>query len=146
MSQSSARGVCLARGLRDGVAAAVSEVHPSPRVDAQSFQNRLLGLDVGGDRLTSQSGGAHVRAGSLVAGGMAAELDDLAVECDQSWGLRALCMSWAQMPNAVVLTSCSAFRRCDRPLLGSEGQAMSGSCGSRAASSGCFLTFTLNGR
>jgi hypothetical protein len=31
--------------------------------------------------------------------GMAAELDDLAVDCDQSGGFRALCVSLAQIPN-----------------------------------------------
>ncbi|HQX58668.1 MAG TPA: hypothetical protein PLT77_06035, partial [Burkholderiaceae bacterium] len=74
--------------------------HLSARFDAQSFQNRLLGLDVGGDRLISQSGGAPVRAGSLLDRGIAAELDDLAVDRDQSGGgLRALCVSLAQIPN-----------------------------------------------
>jgi hypothetical protein len=59
MSQYSARAVCLARGLRqDFVATVASEMHPSERVGAQSFQNRLLGLDVGGDRLVSRPGGA----------------------------------------------------------------------------------------
>ncbi len=65
MSQKSARGVFLAWGLlQDPVAAVVAEVHPNARVGAQSFQNRLPGLDVGGSRLISHSGGAHVCAGS----------------------------------------------------------------------------------
>ena len=102
MSQHSARGVCLARRLlQDPVAAVVSEVHSRARVGAQSFQNRLLGFDVSGGRLKSQSGKAHVRAGSLLGRGMAAELDDLAVDRDQSGGLRALCVSLAQILNGL---------------------------------------------
>ena len=73
--EGAAAGYCCCRGVRS---------YPSARVGAQYFQNPLLGLDVGGDRLISQSGGAHVRAGSLLGRGMAAELDDLAVDRDQS--------------------------------------------------------------